>query len=157
MVLPKRKNHKAPDLQISKRLLTVLAPLFFALTLLCQSCLTHSIEDYREDGEGIVRALIHELQQIHSRDELVSASTKIKRLFLDLVNVIIAAQEYREHHPSSEFPELSKENHLSSDQLRSELNRIYRLEGGRELIEKYQEPALHRLDAYEKKLSKKKR
>lgn len=127
--------------------------IFLSSFLLC-SCGTRSLEDFREEGEAITLALIQELSVIHTRDQLVRSSPKLKGLFADLVDVIIDAQKYRERHPSLEVPELSPHNHLVSNQLRSEMNRIYRLPGARPLLEKCQEEALLRLDAFEKQMKK---
>ncbi len=118
--------------------------------LLCTSCGTHSLEDFREEGESVSRALAQELNHIHTREELTAAGPKLTQLFNDLVETIIAAHEYSEKHPSAETPPLSPENHSSSDQLRAELSRLYQIDGAREVIEKCQEKALNRLDAYER-------
>src|SRR5438477_48224 len=120
----------------------------FMLILLC-SCGTASLEEFREQGDVVVHALIQELNAIHKRDQLVRSSPKLKRLFGDLVDLMIDAQNYRERHPDEEISELSLHNHLVSDQLRAEINRIYRIEGARPILEKCQEEALLRLDAYE--------
>ncbi len=68
---------------------------------------------------------------------------------------MIAAEEWAISHPEREKGPLRWQNHDLSDQLRVKLNRIYRLEGGRK-IEKSQENALQRLDAFEKRLAKQK-
>lgn len=114
--------------------------------LLAIGCSSHSLEDCREEGEAITRTLIYEFSQIHNREDLLKASAKIKRLFNDLVSIIVAAHAAQHQ----EVIELTPYNHLLSDQLRTEINRVYRIEGAREVVEKFQEEALHRLDAYEK-------
>lgn len=129
----------------------------FSLVVLLHSCGPRSLEDYREEGEGITRSLIKELAAIRSRDELLQASPVLKKQFERLVDVMIAARDYYEKHPKIDLLELAKTNHELSDQLRSELNRLYVLEGGREIIEKCQEAALHRLDAFEQRLAKSKK
>jgi hypothetical protein len=78
----------------------------------------------------------------------------LQRLFDRLVDVMIAAEEFALAHPGQEKGELTQRNHELSDQLRVELNRLYRVEGGRQTIEKCQEKALHRLDAFEKRVAK---
>lgn len=123
-------------------------------SLFLSACGSHSSEDFREDGDATMRLLIKELQAIHSYSTLSAAAPKLKRLFNDLVDTMLKAREYHESHPAAEISDLSPKNHASSEQLRTELNRIYRLDGGRELIEKCQEGALLRLDAFEKNLVK---
>lgn len=123
----------------------------FLVTLLLTGCGPRSQEDFREEGEGLTRSLIQELQAIHTREQLLMASSRLQRLFDQLVNSMIAAEEFHALHPEQDKGELTQRNHDLSDQLRLELNRLYRLEGGRQMIEKCQENALHRLDACEKR------
>ena len=73
-----------------------------------------------------------------------------------MTDIIINAREFKLGHPNAEIPELSQKDIILSDQLRSELNRIYTtIEGGREIIEKCQEEALNKLDTFEKTLNAK--
>jgi hypothetical protein len=129
--------------------------MFFSLVLLLLTgCGPKSLEDFREEGEGLTRSLIEELQSIHARDDLVDAAPRLQKLFNELVDVMIASREFKEKHPHLDALPLSKKDHELSDQLRGELNRILHLEGGREVIEKCQEQALERLDAFEKRVNK---
>jgi len=125
--------------------------LFFLCFLFLVSCSSQSFEDYRDEGRGVTRNLIKELQKIRTKDQLRASSTKLKKLFNQTADIMIAAQEHAQKYPLQEIPELTKIDHDLSDSLRSELNRIYTIEGGRNLIEKCQEEALNKLDAYEKK------
>lgn len=119
------------------------------LCLLLTACGPHSLEDFEKEGEEVILALIQDLQAIHSREQLLISSSKLQYHFDRLVALMIAAEEFSILHS-----ELDKEslqiNHELSDQLRAELNRLYRLEGGRETIEKSQEKALYQLDAFER-------
>ena len=125
------------------------------LLTLCLSC-TKSLEDFKEEGEGLTRSLIQELQEIRTRKDLQLSYGRLQILFTRLSDLMITAQEFQEKHHLSSL-ELSKENHELSELLRIELNRIFLLDGGKELIEKCQEPALQKLDAYLKRMQKKKR
>ncbi|WP_158021734.1 hypothetical protein [Candidatus Protochlamydia naegleriophila] len=125
-----------------------------AFSLLMTGCSPRSLEDFKEEGEGITRSLIQELQKIRSRDQLVASTGRLQRLFDELVLVAIAAREFHHTHQELEMIELTLTDHELSDRLRVELNRIYRFEGGRQIIEKCQEAALNRLDACEKRLCK---
>lgn len=116
-------------------------PLFF---ILC-SCGSHNLEDYKEEGEGITRSLIQELKKIRTREKLLASTHKLKALFNRLADTMISAEIYRRDHPDLEIAEA---NHELSDQLRGELNRIYEMDGGRQIIEKCEEKALHRLHLF---------
>jgi hypothetical protein len=123
--------------------------------LFCQviiSCGPSSLDDFREEGEGISRKLTKELALIHTRHELLASQIHLTALFNELVDVIIAAQEFRYTHPDSE--PLAYHDIVLSEQLRNELNRIYGLEEGRKIIERCQEDALDRLNTYERKIGK---
>jgi hypothetical protein len=130
-------------------------PLVFLLCLV--SCGPRSQEDFRDEGETIAYSLIEELRHVHSRDDLLAKTPKLKQLFHSLVDLAIAARDFREKHPEANFlSQGSRKEETVSDQLREELNRIFLIEGGREIIEKAQEEALNRLDAFEKKQQGKK-
>lgn len=124
---------------------------FFFLLLISTGCSPRSLQDYKEEGEGVVRTLVEELKAIRSRDELLSASGRLRRHFDRLAEIMVSAEEHRREHALSETDECYVPNRELSDQLREELNRLYRIQGGRQIIEKCQEQALHRLDAYQKK------
>lgn len=99
-----------------------------------------------------MRSLIGELQSIRTRDQLLASTAKLKRLFERLVDLMIAAENFKLAHPELDKGLSAGPNHELSDQLRIELNRLYRMDGGRQIVEKYQEKALHRLDAFIKHL-----
>lgn len=120
---------------------------FLWFLLVLSSCGSRSLDDFEEEGEGVMRSLIQELRSIRTRDQLIASTQRLKPLFERLVTIMIAAEENRYVHPEGEF---SGPNHDLSDQLRIELNRLYCMEGGRQIIEKCQEKALLRLDAFEK-------
>ena len=124
--------------------------IFLCLLFVMSSCGPRSLDDFQEEAEGIIRSLIQDLRAIHTREQLLAATGRLQKQFDRLVSVMIAAEEFRFFHPELEKEENIRPSHELSDLLRVELNRIYRLEGGRTLIEKCQEKALYRLDAFEK-------
>lgn len=111
------------------------------------------MEEFRSEGEEITHTLIQELRRIRSRKELINSAGKLQRLFNNMADLMIAANEFRQKNPHTAKDLPSCNNELNS-RLRSELNRIYKIEGCRQIMEKYEEQALHRLDAYEKKLKR---
>lgn len=124
------------------------------LLLIATSCGSRSFEDFEEEGEGVIRSLIQELKAIHTREQLLAASGKLQRQFDRLTSIMIAAEEFGLSHPELDREEHLRLNHELSDQLRVELNRLYRLEGGRQIIEKCQERALYQLDAFKRRQAK---
>jgi hypothetical protein len=74
---------------------------------------------------------------------------------LALVQLMVEAREYQLTLDQDAEGALS--DGRASDRLRSEMQRLYEIEGGRQLIEQAQAEALHKLDGYEKKGQKKKK
>lgn len=129
--------------------------LLYSLIFLLTSCTKSSLEEYRDEGEGIIRSLIKTLQVVESKNDLIDSCAHLEKLFDQLARLMIAAKEFQESHPKID-QKLTKENHELSDQLRFELNRIFHIDGGKELIEHCQEHSVQLLDAYEKRIQKKK-
>lgn len=129
-------------------------PIFIFLFLFTTGC-TKSLEDFKEEGQGVTRSLVQELQLVRTKDDLQNASPRIKKVFDKMVDVMISAQQYHQTHPNLESIEFHKDDLELSDRLRMELNRLYLLENGKEIIEKCQENALQRLEISKKRSLKK--
>lgn len=128
--------------------------LCFFLLLSLISCGSHTLQDFREEGERITQEIIDELQQIYSREDLISSEASLELLFNKLASVMIRARECKDKYPSEETLSFSEKNRQQSERLRNELNRIYLFDGAREIIERCQEDGLNRLDACEKRSQK---
>lgn len=128
---------------------------FLLIILICliSACSSSSLEDYREEGEGITRSIIKEIQVIQSREELIAKTPRLRKLFHKLVEVIMAAQEFRDKHPGDVFTLSNEDRHLN-DVLRAELIRLFSIEGARDIFEKIQQDSLYRLDAFLQKREK---
>lgn len=124
--------------------------ILFISLIVFASCGSPSLEESREEAQGVTRSLVKELQAIHSRAEVIERLPKLKKLFNRLVDVLITAHELK-NKQKVDAPLLANEDLLLSDSLRGELSRVYGIEGARNLIEKAQQDALYRLDAFLKK------
>ena len=118
-------------------------------------CSPHSLEDYQYEGEAQARALVKELKKIHTREELSSALPKLKKQFHQFVQLMIQAKEFQLKHPEYEEVDPAYFDHTYTEALKTELVRVCKLEGGREMIEKAQREALIQLDGFDKALRKK--
>lgn len=127
-----------------------------ASLFLLNSCGPSSQEDFHEEGKKLTQQLIIEFSSIESRAELVNKSTRLQKIFDEMVSVMIAAREYREKNPHIAVMDISDEEHTLSKKLREEMNRIYKIEGCREIVERCQAQALQKLDLFEKRLEKRK-
>ncbi len=130
------------------------------LSLMClmsllYACSPSSVEDFQHEGEARSKRLIKELKKIESRDQLLRAEPELKHHFGWLVELMIAAREFQEMHPDEAILDPNPDAEVST-LLEEELRRIYALEGGREIVERAQQEALERLDAFERLLKKRK-
>ncbi len=116
------------------------------------SCNSKSLDDYYDEGQNQISSIISDLESIQTRQQLLDASSRLQKQYIDLVNIIISAEEYLDKHPDQKI--WQHQETLLSDRLREELNRLYQIEGAREIMEKCQQEALYRLDAYEQRRSK---
>ena len=124
--------------------------------LLLWGCSPNSAQEFQKEGETLCRSLVLELQKIEDREHLLAAEPKLKRQFEDLIDLIIEAREFQQKRFEDEAPhELALEQNCFEAALEAQLRRIYTMEGGREVIERAQQEALVRLDAYERVLIKK--
>lgn len=135
----------------------VFAKFFIAFIVLFSSsgCSPSSLEDFRLEGESRCKVLVEELRKIDNREQLARAQPLLKKYFEDFVTLMIRAREFQEKHfDTNNELSIASESSISS-QLEEQLRRIYALEGGRELIERAQQEALVRLDAFERARTKK--
>ena len=103
------------------------------------SCSPSSPEDFKQEGEAFMRKLIKELAKVQTKEELFMAEGKLQKRFEELAVLMIAAKECQKN---SDEKQESSLNDALNEELVCELRRIYKLEGGRKLIEKTQREAL---------------
>jgi hypothetical protein len=126
--------------------------LAFLLLISFSCCKGKSIEHFQKEGQEHKQELIEALQRIENLDDMIRASPQLKAIFDDLARLIIQARCYQIKTKTQ--VEISSEDRKLNQELRDELNRLYRMEGVQELMEKCQMSALIELDAFEKKTSK---
>jgi 3-methyladenine DNA glycosylase Tag len=126
------------------------------LSVFLPGCNPHSVEDFHHEGQAYSRALIRDLQKVHTREELAQATSHLKKHFEKLVDLMIRARTFQEEHPEESLSAPFQSETTISDELEEALRRIYLIEGGREIIERTQQEALVRLDAFERSCIKKK-
>jgi len=117
--------------------------------LLTYGCGPSSSEDFQREGEALSRNLQRQFARISTREDLLSKQSALEHQFQEFVALIIAAREYQDRHPEGVSNSTGKKEFPMSDRLRLELNRIYKIEGAREIVEAAQKEALIRLDTYE--------
>jgi hypothetical protein len=129
--------------------------LMVASLLLFCSCSPNSSEEFQREGEARCRLLVADLQKIENRQQLLIAESALKKHFEGLTDLMIEAREFQQKQLEDISTEIAWQENSAGASLENELRRIYAIEGGRELIERTQQEALVRLDAYERALIKK--
>ena len=119
-------------------------------------CSPGSLSDYRHEGESACRDIIGDLQKIEKREDVARLEPVLKRKFEKLVSVIIEARKFQIKYPEEALAlPIALESDVS-DLLKEELQRVYRIEGGQEIVERAQREAMLRLDGFEKMREKQK-
>ncbi len=114
-------------------------PRTLILLLLLVSCTQGSLDSLQQEAEGISKNITHQLKQVKTARDLQQLSPGLKKQFNKLADVMIAARE------KASDEQIGERHRQSSIELRSEMQRVCQLPGGRALIEKCQEEALCRL------------
>lgn len=115
------------------------------------------MEDFQAEGAAHVRALLKELRSIESREDLTKMSPFLKKRFEKMVDLMILARSFQQKKQiAGEDIYFLIDNQILNESLLEELKRVYKLEGGRECVEKAEREAMLRLDAKQKLLDKQK-
>lgn len=111
---------------------SLIASMILGIFLLssCQS----GFEGFREKGRASTRSLIEELKNVRTKDQLLIHRDSITAHFKDLADLYQKAKDYADQHPLEELPLFDFADHELSEELKLEILRIYRLEGGREIL-----------------------
>ena len=117
--------------------------IFFIFCFVLTSCTSNSLEDFRDEGRHTTRALIAELKKIETHQDFAPHSLKLKKLFLEQVQIIDRMHQWRQKHPEAKTPELIALDYQLSEKLEKELARIAKIEGGKKFLQKCQQEALH--------------
>jgi hypothetical protein len=114
------------------------------LLLLLVGCQPHTPDEYRREGERLMNTLSQELEQINSREELVKEQGRLSLLFMQIAKLAVRAQEDLDRQVTVGGGIASCNAELN-ERLRQQLIRIYKIEGGREIIEEAQKKAVIQL------------
>lgn len=130
--------------------------LILSTCLLLASCSPSSFEEFQTEGEALTRQIIEELQKVQTTEQLLASAPRLKKRFSTLVELMIEAREFQEAHPEEWSGEKTLPEGTFNELLMIELERVHKLERGKEIVEGAQREALHRLDAYELNLKRRK-
>lgn len=106
------------------------------------SCKSTPQEQSREQGHKITRLLIQDLKQVKNRDDLLLVAPALEHHFKLLGEEMLKARR----HAHLAASELSQEDHLLSEELGEQINRVSQIEGGRQVISASQKSIRDLLD-----------
>lgn len=124
--------------------------IWLVLLFLISGCSPHSSREFQKEGERLCLDLVEILQEVETREGLLAKEKLLQKKFGYFVDLMIQARLWQEGHPEAEEWENTEIFNRASELLRCELSRVYQLEEGREIMERSEQEALVRLDAYER-------
>ena len=104
--------------------------------LMLMGCQNASYEDFRAKGRAKTRSLLSELKAVRTRDQLIEHEARLQEAFTQLIILAEQVQKFQEQHPLQMLLPMTDQDHELSDQLRLEILRIQRLDGGRDVLNK---------------------
>lgn len=117
------------------------------LAIFVTACAPSSLQECCEHGEAITLDIARELEKCHSREDLQKSIPRLKKQFMRLVDIIIEASLHQGEPPAFT-------DGRAGDKLLFEMQRVYLIEGGRQLVELAQREALEKLDAFDQRHKK---
>lgn len=108
---------------------------FILLILLCSS------SSFQKKSTKTLKELLFELENIHTIDELLDREIILQKQFDKVVDLLIEAKKFQLD---------GVNNDALSNSLQKNLQRLYEIDGGQEIIEHLQCSALQRLNRFEK-------
>ncbi len=96
--------------------------------------------EFHREGEAAAASLAEDMRRIHSRDDLHAAIPRLRKKYLRLARLTLAAKELGEKGEKPLAPS------QASDELFAEIARLYELPGGKELLRLAQAESLKLLE-----------
>lgn len=120
---------------------------YLFVLLILTGCGPSTPEEYRSEGESILRHLQSDLNKVESLVDLKVRAPRIKKKFTELTELMIRIKKTQLTYPADWVQQPL--NTYLSDQLKTEFIRIYQIDGCQKLMEDLQRESLHRLDRCE--------
>ncbi len=120
---------------------------FLIAVVLLSACSTQENEKYyRLSSSQVNQSLLEVFRSIHSLSEAKEKSDEMERLFVQLAQIMIAANRYQEKHTL--FWELSDHERERSNAMQKEIERLIAIPGVEDVIQKAQDRGFRRLESY---------
>jgi aspartokinase-like uncharacterized kinase len=120
------------------------------LLFLFSSCQPSTQMGCQQEAKKVIRRLISDLEDVQTTEDLMKLEREIKKKTETLVLLMIRLKKLESEKVEKSFE--GKEE--LSERLSKEMERIYMIPGGRELVEAFQREALFRLDAFDQRRKK---
>lgn len=113
------------------------------LLLLLAGCRTQSPQQLSQNTAAVTERMLALLGQIETRQDCLAREEDLEKLYLAYAELIIKAEQLLER-KAAEGLVFPSDDQLS-ESLRAELLRVYDIDGCREIVERAQEEAMHKL------------
>ena len=123
---------------------------FLFLFFISVGCSPSTVQDCRREARGVIKSLTADLKDVQTKEDLIDLEDAISRKMQTLVDLMIRLKKLQER--GAVIPE--EEDHSPSDALMHEMKRIYNIDGGSALFERFEREALLTLDAYDQRRKK---
>ncbi|WP_420421168.1 hypothetical protein [Simkania sp.] len=124
--------------------------LFLFLFFISVGCSPSTVTDCKREAKGVIKSLTADLKEIQTREDLLDKEDQISHKVQTLVDLMIRLKKLQER--GALIP--VEEDHSDSDDLMQEMKRIYMIDGGRVIFERFEREALLTLDAYDQRRKK---
>lgn len=124
--------------------------IFLFLFFFFVGCSPSTVQDCRREARGVIKSLTADLREVQTREDLIDREERISRKVQTLVDLMIRLKKLQER--GAVISE--EEDHSPNDALMQEMKRIYTMDGGRALFERFEREALLTLDAYDQRRKK---
>ncbi|MFZ4773106.1 MAG: hypothetical protein ACOYK9_03860 [Chlamydiia bacterium] len=115
------------------------------------SCNSSSWQGLAFEVNGLSKTIVEELKEVESKKDFTERQEKIRQQFIDLVDKVILADQARR---KTGYERKIAIQLYNMPLLQEEINRVKNIDGCKEILETLQRDALHKLDAYDRKLQR---
>ncbi len=122
-------------------------------SLTLAACSLTSSGDYQSAACIQIKKLTKDLKEVQDPIQLQKKAKVLKKDFNQLTSLIISYRAYLEKNDEDEVT-IDNSLEIASHELRVQLERIYNLDGGREIIERAQKEAYIKLSLFENHILK---
>jgi hypothetical protein len=109
------------------------------------ACSPSSPEDFQAEGESLCRSLAENLQNIHNKEDALEQFSSLQKQYKKIAHLLALSQEFYDRNPEL-LLNYGEQIAVDDQGLAKELDRLYKIPGMREVLEKAQKAALQEIE-----------